>query len=427
MTPMFPRILLGSFRRSRRRKLIALGALAVAAAVWTIVLAIAAGLGDRARRDLTEYGANIIVRPEAAESAPSAFGAALPAPPAPETMPEADVAALADIFWRNNILAISPVLGVAARAGGAPVVVEGADFGRTYRSRTGETISADVRSAHPAWKLAAGRWPEAAGQAVAGWRLAAERGWVVGSRLAVEGAGDRRDLVLSGIVRSGEREDGMLLTPLADAQALAGRPGRVGRIDVAALTTPELRVFEETGLDPKSLPPAEYDRWYCTPYASSIAHQISEAIPGSRAAPVWRVTAAEQRSAHIVRVLLLFGGGAALVAAFFAVFATLYDAVTERAPEIGLWKALGAEPEKVAAVFLAEAAITGLIGGTIGAAVGLAAAPSASRVIFGTPVAAAPVLGLVTAGTAVAVSLAASLRPVRRALALEPVAALRQG
>jgi putative ABC transport system permease protein len=420
---MIGRILVNSFRRSARRKAIAMAALAVASAVWTLVLALGAGIGDRARRDLSAYGANIVVRPETAEGAP------LPAPPAPQTLPESSLASLADLFWRNNLTGISPILRVElSDAGTTTVPAEGADFRRNRPLAGGDRLETGVLATHPAWKLSAGRWP-ADGlvfEAAAGGRLAQERGWRAGRAVTLRGPGGQGIVQIVGIFASGEREDEELLLPLPVAQRLAGLPGRISAIDIAALTTPESRVLAATGRDPRTLPPAEYDRWYCTPYASSIAHQITEAIPGARAVPVWRVTAAEQRSAAIARTILLFTGAAALVAAFFAVFATLFDAVNERAPEIGLWKALGAEPEKVAAVFLAEAGITGAAGGALGAAIGLSVAPDVARAIFGFGVARPLPLAIVAAGAALLVSLAAALRPVRRALALDPILALRE-
>jgi len=141
---MFFRILANSFRRSRRRKTVAFVALAIASAMWTLVLAVGSGIGDRARRDLTAYGANIVVRPETAEAAPSILGAPLPAPPSPQALPEAALDAFPDLFWKNNITAISPVLDFAAEVEGRKIAAEGVDFRRERRSAKGETISTGI-------------------------------------------------------------------------------------------------------------------------------------------------------------------------------------------------------------------------------------------------------------------------------------------
>jgi putative ABC transport system permease protein len=425
---MFFRILANSFRRSRRRKTVAFAALVIASAIWTLVLAIGSGIGDRARRDLTAYGANIVVLPETAQAAPSILGAPLPAPPAPQALPESALDAFPGLFWKNNITAISPVLEFRAAEGTRAVAAEGVDFRRTRTNRAGEAFATGVLAAHPAWALERGRWPaDGNDEAAAGTRAADAHGWKPGQNLILSGPGGARTVTLTGIFRSGEREDTALLLPLSAAQALAGLPGRIGRIDVTAITTPESKMEAVAHRDPKKLSPAEYDRWYCTPYASAIAHQIGEAIPGARAAPLRRVTSDEERSAHVAESLLFFAGGAALLAALLAVFSTLFDSVTERAPEIGLWKALGAEPEKIAAVFLAEAAVNGLLGGCAGAIIGFLGAPPLARIVFGFGVPRTPLLASVAIAAAVAVSVAASLAPIRRALALEPIAALREG
>src|SRR4029077_11748573 len=83
--------------------------------------------------------------------------------------------------------------------------------------------------------------------------------------------------------------------PLDQAQALAGMPGRFRWAVVSAITTPESLLIEKYGLDPGKLSPQDYDRWYCTPYVSSIAHQVAQAIPGSQAWPIREVSQGEAR------------------------------------------------------------------------------------------------------------------------------------
>jgi putative ABC transport system permease protein len=420
------RILANSFRRNRRSKLVAFAALAIASAIGTVVLAIGASLGDRVRQDLSSYGANIVVRPENQEIEPSILGAPLPAPAEVETLPESALEAFTKIFWKNNIIGVSPALRFESSIAGRTTAIEGVDF-RRNRTFPDGALTTGIRLAHPAWKLIAGQWPhDGTDEALAGHRLSQARGWKVGDTIRAAEPGGEQPVRLVGLLATGDREDEELLLPLGLAQTIAGKPGRISQIDVAALTTPESQIFDVIHRDPRTLPPAEFDRWYCTPYASSVALNISESIPGSRATPVRRVTLAEQRAAHVAEALLLFAAAAALVAAFLAVFATLYDAVTERAPEIGLWKALGAEPEKVAAVFLAEAAINGLLGGIAGALIGLILAPGVAQAIFGVTITPSVPLAATAVALAVAIAIGASIRPVWRALALDPIRALRE-
>src|SRR5207247_1706793 len=93
-----------------------------------------------------------------------------------------------------------------------------------------------------------------------------------------------------GILDSGGPEDDAVLVPLAIAQELAGKPGQYRKLYVSALTKPEDAFAKR---DPKSFTPAEYDRWFCTPYISSIAFQIQQELPGTDVRVIRRVAAGE--------------------------------------------------------------------------------------------------------------------------------------
>ena len=62
---MFLRLLRDSFLRRRRRKLLAVTALALGTAVTMASLSVALDIGDKVARELRSFGANILVRPQA--------------------------------------------------------------------------------------------------------------------------------------------------------------------------------------------------------------------------------------------------------------------------------------------------------------------------------------------------------------------------
>ncbi len=61
---MFLRLLYESFRRQKRRKLLAGVAIMLGVGVATAMIAVATDIGDKISRELRTYGANLIVTPQ---------------------------------------------------------------------------------------------------------------------------------------------------------------------------------------------------------------------------------------------------------------------------------------------------------------------------------------------------------------------------
>jgi macrolide transport system ATP-binding/permease protein len=99
--------------------------------------------------------------------------------------------------------------------------------------------------------------------------------------------------------------------------------------------------------------------------------------------------------------------------------------VMERIGEIGLRRALGATRGHIAAQFLLESASMGVIGGVIGASLGVLVVVAVSAYQVWTPVLdpAAPFVAPLIGG---AIGLLSGAYPAMRAALLEPVEAFRQ-
>jgi ABC-type antimicrobial peptide transport system permease subunit len=135
-----------------------------------------------------------------------------------------------------------------------------------------------------------------------------------------------------------------------------------------------------------------------------------------------RTLAASHGSTPESAVLLILAG-ICLVAGFVAISVSMLAAVRERADEIGLRRALGAQRGHVAVELLAESGGLGLFGGVVGACLGLAAGTLVATVrewqltLDPLGLAAAPALGLL-------MGLLACAYPARRATRLTPAHAL---
>jgi len=213
-----------------------------------------------------------------------------------------------------------------------------------------------------------------------------------------------------------------VLAPLSLAQGLANQPGQFRRLLVSALTKPE---DEFARRDLVSMTPAEYDRWYCSPYISSIAHQIQQVLPRTEARPIRRVAESEGRILTRVSGLMWLVTLAALVAAALAVGATSATTLLERRTEVGLMKALGAANWLVAAFFVAEQVLLALVGGAMGYALGVGLARLLGETVFGIPPTERLILLPLILALAVVVALAGSLVPLRRAARFDPAPILR--
>jgi putative ABC transport system permease protein len=98
--------------------------------------------------------------------------------------------------------------------------------------------------------------------------------------------------------------------------------------------------------------------------------------------------------------------------------------VTERTREIGIRKAVGAEPARIQGQFLTEALVLCAGGGVLGVGVGLAASRIVSAIAgWNTVIAFASLLIAFT--TALAVGLFFGFYPARRAARLSPAVAMR--
>ena len=415
---MFLRLLYESFRRQKRRKLLAGVAIMLGVGVATAMIAVATDIGDKISRELRTYGANLIVTPQEDTLDLEIGGVNLKPPSDGAYLNEADLPKIKGMFWRNNIVGFAPMLPVSVNLGdGKNLTLLGTYFSHHVVFGQQDFVTG-VRSTHPWWKVQ-GAWPDDNSRDVLlGAHLAAKLNRTPGQEIEIAG----QPRMIAGILSTGGPEDDQIVAPLALAQQILGKPGAVRRIYVSAVTKPEDAFARR---DPKSLSPEMYDRWYCSPYAQSIAFQLQEAIPHSHAEQIRQVAQNEGTVLSRIQGLMLLITLAALLASALAVSASMATAVIERRGEVGLMKALGAGNLAVAALFFAEATLLALLAGAAGFAGGALLARQIGRSIFDSQITVQPVLLPVILSIAVLVTFIGSAAAIRRAVKFDPVYALR--
>lgn len=459
---MFLRLVADSFTRRPRRKLLTGAALALGMAVATAALSVSLDVGDRLAREFRSLGANLVVTPQA-DSLPLEIGGVDYRPAGSGAyLPEGDLPKLKSIYWHNNIVAFAPELdgtgylqnGPSAASGAKAetrVPVIGTWASQAVLLRTGEFFTTGIEQTNP-WFHIDGRWfaadggeqrrvevPMSPGQGgghyyvsqptecVVGSRLAKRQGLLVGApmriRLPIADTSDASfPCAISGIVSTGGPEDDAVLVPLRVVQGYLGEPGKYRRLYVSALTKPEDNFARR---DPKGMSKDEFERWSCSPYVSSIAYSIAQALPGTDVRVIRRVAEGEGNILTHVRTLLWLVTLAALLAAALAVGASSAASVMERRSEIALMKAIGAGHGSVGVLLAAEQLLLALVGGGIGYALGIILARMVGERIFGAAPEPSLLVFVIILGLAAGVTMLGSAIPLRRAAHFQPAPILR--
>jgi len=430
---MFFRLLFESFRRQKRRKTLVLVAVALGMTIATVMIAVAAGIGDKVSEELRSTGANL--RITSVDDTLDVMLGEVNLKPASEGafIAESDLPKLKGIFWGNNIRALAPFLTDSVKltsADGRTFNAEliGTYFAQPLRYGT-QSISTGVRSMNLWWQIN-GEWPpdyaewpvDAPPSVLVGTKLAARAGLKTGDQITLQG----RRLRVSGVLDTGGSgaEAEAIVAPLHIVQHMLRLPNAVRSVTVSAITKPEDAFGRR---DPSTMSGAIRDRWYCSPYANSIAFQIREKLPNVRVEQIRQVEQNQGRVLARVSGLMLLLTLAALLASALAVSAAMAATILERRQEVGLMKSLGASNAAVASLLFTEAGLIALAGGVIGFFGGAALADRVGQSIFGSSITVHPVVIAMVIGAALAVTFLGSAGAVRRAMRFDPAVVLRGG
>jgi putative ABC transport system permease protein len=203
---------------------------------------------------------------------------------------------------------------------------------------------------------------------------------------------------VSDVLAFGGPGDDQVFLQLEGVQRLTGLPGHISMVQLSVPGTP-----------------VAVDR-----YISSLRKVIPEAeIHGIR-----QFTEGEAKIYNRISGLLTATVGIVLLLTGLCVMAAMTNVAMERKMDVGLMKAIGGSMRRVLRLFLAEAALLGLAGGIIGAAVGIFLSIGLGKAVFG--VAARPRLIVYPVAVALTIIVAIiSAFPLRRLASIRPASVFR--
>jgi putative ABC transport system permease protein len=380
---MFWRIVRRLLVANRGRLVVILLALSAGAAVTAALLNVQVDAKRRLTTEFRALGANVVIAPRNSSDSGNRTLDQLDLQKAPTRLEGQHVGILAMLYVTADAFAPSSKMParivVAGQHGDLGAEITGAGFGKGI-DFIGGSFSNDKTSC----------WLGA---------KAADQLHVKTSDLLTLRSDGREEICRVDLVRSvGGPEDDQVTLDLPLAQRLAALSGRVSLIQISAPGTP--RAINN--------------------YIADLQHQL----PDADVRPIRQFTEAEGKIYSRISGLLTATVAVILILTTLCVMAAMTNVAMERKNDVGLMKAIGGATRRVHRLFLAEAAVLGLIGGILGAAAGIVLSIGLGKAVFG--VAAQPRLIVYPIAVTLTILVAvAGAYPLRRLASIRPASVFR--
>ncbi len=415
---LFWRLWLRALTVKRPQVALAIGSLAVGAAIVSLLVNLYSGANRKMTQDFAAYGANVVISP--ADPSRKESAGALPSSGAAANLMEADVLprlkALGipgmtvvprlDVVARiENVRSADPGSSDAVRA-----VAVGTDFRTLSEMYSGWSIQGPQGSARSLGP----------GLCAVGIHVAARLHVGLGDRVSIEAltfaSGQTGEaFTIADIITSGATEDDEVFLALAEAETLAGFK--------ASASGPELTA--DVGPANAKLSLIELNVPGDGNQIEQVVRKLSRGLAPLEVSPVRQIVESQGKVLGMIRGLVLWLTGLILITIALCVMATMTAIVLERRKDVAVMKSLGASDRMVMRLFLAEGAALGLLGGAAGFLVGALLAEAVARNLFGVGVHPTwSALPLVCAATTL-LSLAATFFPVRSVRSVQPATVLK--
>lgn len=401
---------------------------ALGVSLATAMMNVMLGVGDKVNEELKTYGANINVVPKDASLLGDLYGLEEGAGVTDKYLKEEDLPKVKQIFWGFNIVDYTPYLeekAVLKSQGDEKVSIVGTWFDQYLKLSTGEEFTTGMIKMKSWWDVN-GEWLKSddTDQCMVGSILASRDNIKVGDVLEIKGTKKTKKMTVKGIFNAGSSEDEKIYMNLHPAQELDGLQGKISKMEISAITTPDNDLAKKAAQDPKSLQPDEYETWYCTAYVSTICYQIQEVVQDGVAKPIRQVAESEGSILNKTKLLMLLITILCSIGSALGISNLVTASVMERNQEIGLIKALGGTSLAIVVLILTEIVITGYIGGIIGYAAGIGFTQIIGKTVFGSYIDIATMVIPIDIVLVLLVTVLGSIPAIRYMLRLKPTEVL---
>lgn len=423
---MFFRMIKGTLLRKKSRMFMIAFTVALGVSLATAMMNVMLGVGDKVNEELKTYGANINVIPKDASLLGDLYGINDGSGINDKYLNDEDLPKLKSIFWGFNIVDYAPYLETKVDISNiGNVSFVGTWIENYFKLNSGEEFTTGMKKLKSWWHID-GDWitDNDSEYVMVGSIFAGKNNVKIGDKLKLSIGENSKEYIVKGIFDAGSNEDEKIYANLKEVQNLANLNGKVSKIEVSAITTPDNDLAKKATQDPKSLTPDEYETWYCTAYVSTICYQIQEVVQDGVAKPIRQVAESEGSILNKTKLLMLLITILCSIGSALGISNLVTASVMERNQEIGLIKALGGTNPAIILLILTEIVITGYIGGIIGYGAGIGFTQIIGKTVFSSYIDIAPVVIPIDIVLVLLVTLIGSIPAIKYLLKLKPTEVL---
>ncbi len=374
---MFLLILFKSLKVRRSRVSLAFFSITIGAAIIMALLSVYFDISIKMSRELRTYGANFFIGPDASSKDQIIDGRVFE-----DVVKEVP---------SGKLIGASPYIYGVVRLDLGNAVMVGVDF-------------PGLKKLSPYWDVE-GRWVSMdfdEKHIMIGTSLAKNMELKVGDKvnLVKRETGFQKELIVRGIVETGQEEDDQIFVNISLARKVLGMEGKINHAMFSIMTR---------GMD-----------------IDAFASALERKFQGIDAKPIRKLSYSEGKILGKIKGLMALVAIIILAATTLCVMTTLMAMVVERSKEIGLMKALGADNGSIVAQFLSETALIGLAGVLAGLVAGFIIAQLLGQAVFGSSISFRPIVLPLTLVISITAAQVAAIIPVRMAVKVVPAKVLKE-